>query len=524
MIDTHAHLQGLEGGAGAAIEEAAAAGVGRIVCIGDSPELAEEAIVLARRHPGVVATVGLHPHRAELWSDAVRSRLDELLDDPAVVAVGETGLDYFRDRAPRDAQALAFAGQVVLAEKHRKPLVIHTREAADDTLAVLRGARTAVVLHCFSLPEHLDEVVERGWYVSFAGNVTYPSATDLAEAARRVPAELLLLETDCPYLSPVPHRGKPNRPALRARDAACGGGDARRGCSHAGRAGRGERRARLRAAVNAPRQVTLARLAELGLRPDRELGQHFLVDDNLLGVIERLAGLRARDVALEIGAGVGTLTARLAERLRPRARSRDRPPPRGGAHAHARGPRQRHGALGRCHAARPDGLEPPATAFVANLPYHVAAPLILDSIGDLPGIERWCVLVQKEIGERLTAAARHGAVRRAERAERAGARADGPPCGVAQRVRARAERRLDPGGVRTPAGWPELAGDWPAIVATVRAAFAYRRKTVANALTLAGWRASRAAVGEACAAAGVDPGARAEALAPDAFLRLARTP
>ena len=212
VIDTHAHLQGLEGGAGAAIEEAAAAGVERIVCIGDSPELAEEAIALSRAHPGVFATAGLHPHRAELWGEEVRARLDALLGDPAVVAVGECGLDYYRDRAPRADQALAFAGQVVLAERHRKPLVIHTREAADDTLAVLRSARTAVILHCFSLPEHLDEIVERGWYVSFAGNVTYPSAIDLAEAARRVPAELLLLETDCPYLSPLPHRGRPNRP------------------------------------------------------------------------------------------------------------------------------------------------------------------------------------------------------------------------------------------------------------------------------------------------------------------------
>ena len=224
----------------------------------------------------------------------------------------------------------------MLAEKHRKPLVIHTREAADDTLAVLRSARTAVILHCFSLPEHLDEVVERGWYVSFAGNVTYPSASDLADAARRVPAELLLLETDCPYLSPLPHRGKPNRPhyvleTLRAV-AEMRGVDA------------GELGAQVEAnaarvfapAVNAPRQVTLARLAELGLRPDRELGQHFLVDDNLLGVIERLADLAPDDVALEIGAGVGTLTARLAERLRARARGRDRPAPRAGAHAHAR--------------------------------------------------------------------------------------------------------------------------------------------------------------------------------------------
>jgi TatD DNase family protein len=212
VIDTHAHLQGLEGGPAAAIEDAAAAGVDRIVCVGDSPELAEQAISLSRAHAGVFATVGLHPHRAELWSEGVRARLDALLGDPASVAVGECGLDYYRERASRTAQAAAFAGQVELAERHGKPLVIHTREAADDTLAVLRQTSCAVVLHCFSLPEHLDEAVERGWYVSFAGNVTYPSAAPLAEAAARAPAELLLLETDCPYLSPVPHRGRPNRP------------------------------------------------------------------------------------------------------------------------------------------------------------------------------------------------------------------------------------------------------------------------------------------------------------------------
>ena len=231
MIDTHAHLQGLEGGAEAAIAEARAAGVGQIVCIGDSPELAREAIGLARAHPGVFATAGLHPHRAEAWNEQVRDQLDALLADPAVVAVGECGLDYYRDRAPHAAQAIAFAGQVELAERHRKPLVIHTREAADDTLAVLRETSAAVILHCFSLPEHLDEAVERGWYASFAGNVTYPSATALAEAAQRVPAELLLLETDCPYLSPVPFRGKPNRPhyvleTLRAVAAARGTGEA----------------------------------------------------------------------------------------------------------------------------------------------------------------------------------------------------------------------------------------------------------------------------------------------------------
>jgi TatD DNase family protein len=212
VIDTHAHLQGLEGGAGAAIEDAAAAGVERIVCVGDSPELAEEAIALSRAHAGVFATVGLHPHRAALWNETLRARLDELLGDPAAVAVGECGLDYYRDRASKADQAVAFAGQVELAERHGKPLVIHTREAADDTLAVLRTTSCDVVLHCFSLPEHLDEVAERGWYLSFAGNVTYPSAAPLADAAARAPAELLLLETDSPYLSPVPHRGRPNRP------------------------------------------------------------------------------------------------------------------------------------------------------------------------------------------------------------------------------------------------------------------------------------------------------------------------
>jgi TatD DNase family protein len=213
VIDTHAHLQGLEGGPGAAIEDAAAAGVERIVCVGDSPELADEAIALSRAHAGVFATVGLHPHRADLWDDDLRARLDALLGDPAAVAVGECGLDYYRDRASRSAQATAFAGQVELAERHRKPLVIHTREAAGDTLAVLRGARTAVVLHCFSLPDHLDEVVERGWYVSFAGNVTYPRSPDLRFAAAKVPEDRLLVETDAPFLTPQVRRKERNEPA-----------------------------------------------------------------------------------------------------------------------------------------------------------------------------------------------------------------------------------------------------------------------------------------------------------------------
>jgi TatD DNase family protein len=214
VIDTHAHLQGLPEGPDAAIEAAAEAGVEQIVCVGDSPELAREALELCERHAGVRTTVGLHPHRAEQWNARLRDELAELAHDPQVVAIGECGLDFYRERAPRDVQARAFEGQVELAAETGKALVIHTREAASETLDVLRGFDGRVVLHCFALPDELDEVIERGWWTSFAGNVTYPSAVPLQEAARRMPVERLLVETDSPYLAPVPHRGRPCRPAM----------------------------------------------------------------------------------------------------------------------------------------------------------------------------------------------------------------------------------------------------------------------------------------------------------------------
>ena len=169
-----------------------------------------------------------------------------------------------------------------------------------------------------------------------------------------------------------------------------------------------------------------------------------------------------------------------------------------------------------------DGLEPAATAFVANLPYHVAAPLVLDSIGGLPAVRRWCVLVQREIAERLTAepgAALYGgpsvlcALALEPTGRHAVSRSVFVPVPNVDSTLVAFTRRPE---------WAELAGDWPAIVATVRAAFAYRRKTVANALALAGWREDRAAVDAACRSVGVDPGARAEALPADAFVRLAR--
>jgi TatD DNase family protein len=212
VIDTHAHLTSLADPE-QAIAEALDAGLRQIVTIGQGPDDAEAALQLCDAHPEVRVVAGLHPHRAAEWGPEVERQLDGLLADPRVVGVGECGLDYYRDRAPREAQAAAFEGQLRLAEKHGLPVVIHTRDASDDTLATLRSARCSVVLHCFSMPERLDEALERGYWCSFAGNVTYPKATDLQEAARRVPSDRLLVETDCPYLAPVPHRGRPNRPA-----------------------------------------------------------------------------------------------------------------------------------------------------------------------------------------------------------------------------------------------------------------------------------------------------------------------
>ena len=153
---------------------------------------------------------------------------------PKVVAVGECGLDYYRDHCPRDAQRRAFSAQIELARRAGLPLVVHTREAADDTMAVLteEAAGLTVVMHCFSLPDHVDECNARGYYASFAGNVTYKNAGDLRAAAARVRDDLLLVETDAPYLTPVPYRGKPNRPGLGGGD---GGGRGRGARLDAGR-------------------------------------------------------------------------------------------------------------------------------------------------------------------------------------------------------------------------------------------------------------------------------------------------
>jgi TatD DNase family protein len=211
VIDTHAHLDALEDPA-AAVARAREAGVTRIVTVGTDPTSWAEMLPIVEEHDGVYGVVGIHPHAAV--SDFDGNVLERLLAHPKIVAVGEIGLDYYRDYAPRDAQTKAFIYQLGIAKRAQLPVVIHNRAADDDTVSVLRQwFAGTVVLHCFSSPALLPEAVERGWYVSFAGNVTYANAGDLRDAARAVPTELILAETDCPYLSPQPVRGKTNEPA-----------------------------------------------------------------------------------------------------------------------------------------------------------------------------------------------------------------------------------------------------------------------------------------------------------------------
>jgi TatD DNase family protein len=213
VIDTHAHLDACADRPSALIRRARAAGVERIVTVGTGIESCRAALELAELHEEVFAAVGIDPHQA---GDAEANRVDELRDlaeHDRAVAVGETGLDYFRDRAPRERQRRLFEAQLELASDLGKPVVIHTRDADADTADVLVGFDGTVVMHCFSSPGLLQTVLERGYYVSFAGNVTYPRASDLRAAAAQVANERILVETDSPYLAPQARRGRPNEPA-----------------------------------------------------------------------------------------------------------------------------------------------------------------------------------------------------------------------------------------------------------------------------------------------------------------------
>ena len=214
MIDTHAHLDAYADDAEAVVARARAAGVARIVSVGSGLDSCRATLELAERHHGVFAALGIHPHQAD-GDDAERVReLCGLLGHERAVAVGETGLDFFRDYAPRDAQRRLFERHLTVAADLGKPVVVHTRAADDETSAALAGFGGTVVLHCFSSPALLPVALERGYYVSFAGNVTFPKAPELREAAAAVPGDRILAETDSPYLAPQPRRGRPNEPAF----------------------------------------------------------------------------------------------------------------------------------------------------------------------------------------------------------------------------------------------------------------------------------------------------------------------
>ena len=213
MIDTHAHLGD---DAHDVLERARAAGVRRVVDIATTLAGARETVARADRHDGVYACLGVHPHEAATFDLDGLEELRTLLAHPRVVAVGETGLDYFRDYAPADAQQRLFDAQLQLAQETGKPVVIHTRAADDDTCERLLRHDGPVILHCFSSEPLLEPALERGWYISFAGNVTYKNAYDLRAAARRVPDDRLLAETDSPYLAPQAVRGRRNEPAYIA--------------------------------------------------------------------------------------------------------------------------------------------------------------------------------------------------------------------------------------------------------------------------------------------------------------------
>jgi TatD DNase family protein len=215
MNDSHTHLDRGPAPEAELVAAARAVGVTRILTIGMDSDSCRAALAAADAHEEVYAAIGRHPNVSTGYDDAVTDELRELAQHPRCRAIGETGLDDYRQYAPRADQERAFRAQIELARELDKPLVIHTRAAEEDTVGTLAAHADGleVILHCFSMPGRLDECVERGWWISFAGNVTYPNAVELAEAAERVPIDRLLVETDAPYLSPQELRKQRNQPA-----------------------------------------------------------------------------------------------------------------------------------------------------------------------------------------------------------------------------------------------------------------------------------------------------------------------
>jgi TatD DNase family protein len=215
VIDSHTHLDRGAAPEAELVAAARGAGVRRILTIGIDAGSRRAALAAAETYDEVYAAIGHHPNNATGYEAAITDELRELAAHPRCLAIGETGLDDYRDYAPRPDQERAFAAQIELAHELGKPLVIHTRAAEDDTISTLanRAHGLEVILHCFSMPTRLEECLDHGWWISFAGNVTYPKAQDLAEAAEQVPLDRLLVETDAPYLTPEPMRKHRNQPA-----------------------------------------------------------------------------------------------------------------------------------------------------------------------------------------------------------------------------------------------------------------------------------------------------------------------
>jgi TatD DNase family protein len=217
MVDTHCHLDHCEPPDSELVERARRAGLNRLATVGTDEDSIERALAAADEHDEVFAIVGRHPHESAGFGAFDLDEIERSAGHPKARVIGETGLDYYRDYAPHQDQQRAFEAQLELAGRLGMPVAIHTRAAEDDTFAVLRehaDRLSAVILHCFSAPDRLEECVERGYLCSFAGNVTYPKAGDLQQAAKEIPPELVLVETDAPFLSPQVLRAKRNEPAF----------------------------------------------------------------------------------------------------------------------------------------------------------------------------------------------------------------------------------------------------------------------------------------------------------------------
>ncbi len=512
MIDTHAHLDALDD-PGAALARAREAGVTRVIAIGTGLESSRRVLDLAESEAGVFCALGIHPHDAGSSGYKDVAALAELLAHPKALAVGETGLDHFREYAPHDRQAALFRQQAALAAETGKALVVHTRAADDDTVAVLAGlpAGLRIVLHCFSSSALLEPALERRWYCSFAGNVTYPKAES---SAGPPPA--------CPPTGSWPRRTRPTCPPSLFAGSRTSRRTSSTRCRHSPRpatripVSSRRRSRRTRPGRSACRERSDGTRLRPVIRPKRELGQHFLADRNILGVAGRLAVLSPDDVVLEVGAGLGVLTTYLADRV---------------ALVHAveldrslePGLREALGDRANVELIFGDvltlslaSLDPPPTKIVANLPYRVATPVVAESLDGLPTVELWTVMVQREVADRLFAepgTRAYGAVSVLVQltCERTGVHPVArtvfhPPPNVDSALVA----------FRRTRAWGD---EYSALKRLVQAAFAHRRKTLANSLELSSV-ATRAEASAALARIGREPGVRAEVLAPEEFVAL----